>query len=194
IVQIACRRHLHTFTKSTKFAGRFFGLLMPRLKAIPTRRYRIDPQVVRVALRTLARGEAVGVYPEGERSWDSGLQPFRRGTIRLLLKAGVPVVPCGVVGTYDVWPRWTKGVRRRNVRVSFGEPIRWPAMHDRRQRDEALQEATRVLRDRIADLSAWESLDARKAKGRSGTSPHTEGRPDQPGDDSIPPWLSELLR
>ena len=48
----------------------------------------------------------MGVFPEGERSWDGRLQPLRSGTIRLLLKAGVPVIPCGMVGIYEVFPRW----------------------------------------------------------------------------------------
>ncbi len=69
----------------------------------------------------LAEGHAVGVYPEGERSWDARIQPFRRGTIRLLLKAGVPVIPCGLAGTYDVLPRWSKTIRRTRIRVEFGK-------------------------------------------------------------------------
>ncbi len=137
IVQVLCRRPLHTLAKSTQFTGRFMGWFMPRSNAIPTRRYRIEPQAVRVVLRRLAEGEAVGVYPEGERSWDAQLQPFRRGTIRLLLKSGVPVIPCGLSGAYDVWPRWSKTIRRRRIRVEFGEAIRWPAM-DREGRAKCL--------------------------------------------------------
>ena len=68
------------------------------------------------------QGEGVGVYPEGERSWDANLQPFRRGTIRLLLKAGVPIIPTGVVGSYDVWPRWSRTIRRRRVKVTSVSP------------------------------------------------------------------------
>ena len=156
LVQTACPRPLHTFTKSTQFSGRFFRWLLIKVKAIPTRRYRIDPQVVRVALRRLAEGKGVGIYPEGERSWDGELQPFRQGTIRLLLKAGVPVVPCGIDGSYDVWPRWSRILRRRRVRVTFGPPLRWPAMEDRASREAALPAASQRLRDALVDLGAWE--------------------------------------
>ncbi len=152
LVQVVCPRPLHTLTKSTQFAGYVMGWVLPRLNTIPTRRYRIDPQAVRVALRCLARGEGVGVYPEGERSWDGALQPFRRGTIRLLLKAGVPVIPCGVSGSYDVWPRWSRTIRRRKVRVEFGPALSWPAMDRRRERDAMLPEAAEALRLALESL------------------------------------------
>jgi 1-acyl-sn-glycerol-3-phosphate acyltransferase len=155
MVQVACRRPLHTLTKSTQFASGFFRWILPRINAIPTRRYRIDPQAVRMVLRRLSEGKGVGIYPEGERSWDAHIQPFRRGTVRLLLKAGVPVVPCGVRGSYDVWPRWSRSIRRQEVSVTFGEPIRWPAMDTRRERDASLVEASRLLRDRLTALSSW---------------------------------------
>lgn len=171
IVQVHCPRPLHTLTKSTQFNKRPFGWLLPRINALPTRRYRVDPQVVRMMLSRLEAGRGVGIYPEGERSWDARLQPFRRGTIRVLLKAGVPVVPCGVVGSYDVWPRWSRRPRRHRVRLEFGEPIRWPAMDDRAAREAFLPEATTTLRRRLEDLSRWEILDvhaSREGKGESG--------------------------
>ena len=158
IVQVLCPRPLHTLAKSTQFTGTFMRWFMPRANAIPTRRYRIEPQAVRVVLRRLQAGKAVGVYPEGERSWDGEMQPFRRGTIRLLLKAGVPVVPCGLAGAYDVWPRWSKSIRRGRIRVEFGKPIQWPAMHRRAERNAFLPEATAQLRDALAALSSREHL------------------------------------
>jgi 1-acyl-sn-glycerol-3-phosphate acyltransferase len=58
LVQVVCPRPLHTLTKSTQFGGGVMRWVMPRLNAIPTRRYRVDPQAVRVVLRRLARGKA----------------------------------------------------------------------------------------------------------------------------------------
>jgi 1-acyl-sn-glycerol-3-phosphate acyltransferase len=180
IVQVICRRPLHTLAKSTQFTGKFMGWVMPRVLAIPTRRYRIEPQAVRVVLRRLAEGEGVGVYPEGERSWDAQLQPFRRGTIRLLLKAGVPVIPCGVAGSYDVWPRWSEKVRRRRVRVEFGKAIHWPAMDRREERNAYLQEATEQLKETLASLSSW------RLPGSAGAT--SEG---MEGVETLPSWLED---
>ena len=182
IVQVMCRRPVHTLAKSTQFTGKIMAWVMPRSNGIPTRRYRIEPQAVRVVLRLLAEGEAVGVYPEGERSWDGQLQPFRRGTIRLLLKAGVPIIPCGVVGSYDVWPRWSKTVRRRRVRVEFGKAIQWPAMNRREERNAFLQEATELLTATLGSLSSWEHR-------REETRGSARGKD---GGERMPAWLEDV--
>jgi 1-acyl-sn-glycerol-3-phosphate acyltransferase len=180
IVQVICPRPLHTLAKSTQFTGKVMGWVLPRVKAIPTRRYRIEPQAVRVVLRRLSEGEAVGVYPEGERSWDAEIQPFRRGTIRVLLKAGVPVIPCGLAGSYDVWPRWSKSLKRNRVRVEFGEPIRWPAMHRREERNAFLPQAAGVVKDALAALSSWEHL------GFGGEETDSDGKCSD-----LPDWLKD---
>lgn len=145
LVQAIVRRPLYTMAKSTQFTGRVMGWLMPRMLAFPVRRYRVDPQSVRVTLRHLARGDGVGVYIEGERSWDGRLQPPRLGTVRLVLKAGVPVIPCGVSGTYEVWPRWHRGLRRAPVCVSFGAPIPFPKLDHRADREGALPNTAAAL-------------------------------------------------
>lgn len=155
LVQVVCPRPLHTLTKSTKFLTPGFGWLLPRVNAIPTRRYRVDTQAVRMVLRRLSQGEGVGIYPEGERSWDGVLQPLRRGTVRLLLGAGVPVVPCGISGAYDVWPRWSWRIKRRRVVLSFGQVLEWPALRTRAAREEALPGAMEALTRALNDLGAW---------------------------------------
>lgn len=152
LAQAYCPRRVHTMTKSTQFGHPVFRWLIPRLHGFPTRRYRVDPQAVRVALRRLAEGEGVGVYAEGERTWDGRLQPLRSGTVRLALKAGVPVVPCGITGSYDLWPRWSRRPRRARVAVRYGPPIRWDS-HDRKpDREAALPDAIRRLREALEVL------------------------------------------
>ena len=143
-----CPRLMFTLAKSSVFRTRFMAWLAPRVGAVPTRRYQIDPQAVRVALRLIGRGGGVGVFPEGERSWDGRLQPLRSGTIRLLLKTGVPVIPCGIIGTYEVFPRWGhmnwfKVVfGREPVIIRYGEPIHFGKHDDRASREWARPDAT----------------------------------------------------
>lgn len=153
LVQVLCPRLVHSMTKSTQFDRPFFRWILPRIAAFPTRRYRVDPQAVRVALRHLDRGDAVGIYPEGERSWDGVLKPLRRGSVRLILKAGVPVVPCGVSGSYGVWPRWSRRLRRHRVRIRFGEPLHFGRHDDRGERERARPEATERIVAALEELS-----------------------------------------
>lgn len=158
LIQAVCPRPIHAMAKSTQFSAPFSGWLMPKLKAFPVRRYRIDPHAVRMVLRRLEAGEAVGIYVEGERSWDGRLQEARRGTIRVLLRAGVPIVPCTIVGSYDVWPRWDRKARRGPIRIDFGPPFHLPHLLDRAARDAAVGEASqRVMRTLEAQIQAVEN-------------------------------------
>ncbi|HEX9109176.1 MAG TPA: lysophospholipid acyltransferase family protein [Longimicrobiales bacterium] len=152
LIQSFCPRPMHTMAKSTQYGSRVMGWLLPRLLAFPVRRYQVDPQSVRSVLRHLEQGHAVGIYVEGERSWDGKLQRPRLGTVRLLLKAGVPIVPVGISGSYDVLPRWDHGLRRAPVRIAFGEPLRWPRLDRREERERALPGAAAELMRAIERL------------------------------------------
>jgi 1-acyl-sn-glycerol-3-phosphate acyltransferase len=140
-------RLMYSMTKSTQYTNAFMRALLPRVGTFPTRRHQVDPQAVRVALRHLAKGRGLGIFPEGERSWDERIQPLRLGTIRLVLKAGVPVIPCGVVGLYDFWPRWDRVprrlpfVKRAPVTLRFGTPMHF-GRHDSRASREVLLDDT----------------------------------------------------
>lgn len=160
LVQVSCPRPIHTLTKSTQFGSGIFRWLLPRLNAIPTRRYRIEPQAIRVMIRRLGEGRGVGIYPEGERSWDGVIQPFRRGTIRFLLRAGVPIIPCGVAGAYDAWPRWSRSIRRRDIRITFGPALDWPTVKTRSEAEESLEWAIQDLRRALVELGAWSGADS----------------------------------
>jgi 1-acyl-sn-glycerol-3-phosphate acyltransferase len=141
----AAPRILHAMAKSTQFASPAMGWLLAHIYVFPVRRYQIDPQAVRTILRRLADGHAVMVYVEGERTWDGRLQPARLGVIRTLLKANVPVIPCRIDGSYDVWPRWDRKIKRGTVRVSFGPPLVLPHAHSRVERERVLPEALQMV-------------------------------------------------
>lgn len=158
LIQAVVRRPMYTMAKSTEFSNPVLGPLLQRLKSFPVRRFEIDPQAVRIALRHLQNGHGVGIYIEGERSWDGRLQPPRLGTIRLILKAGVPVIPCGIQGAYEVWPRWSRP-RRGDVRIRFGDPLRFPRLDSRTEREAALDGAREEIMSTIARLADVERAD-----------------------------------
>ena len=153
LIQAVVPRPMYTMAKSTEFSNPLIGGLLKRLKSFPVRRFEIDPQAVRIVLRHLEAGRGVGIYVEGERTWDGRLRSPRLGTLRLILRAGVPVVPCGISGAYDVWPRWDRKIKRGTVRIRFGEPLRFPELHDRDAREAALPEAQDRLMTALSDLS-----------------------------------------
>jgi len=89
------------------------------------------------------RGYSFLIYPEGTRSWEGALLPFRRGGFFLAIDAGAPIVPVSVRGTYELMPRGTKRVRKGKVRIVFHEPVP-VAGHYTRETMPALMERVRA--------------------------------------------------
>lgn len=153
LVQAVVPRIVHGMAKSTQFGAPVLGwLLAQHLAAFPVRRFQVDPQAVRAALRYLGKGRLVAIYIEGERSWDGRLQEPRLGTLRLLLKAGAPVVPMAISGAYDAWPRWDRRIRRADITIRFGPPIHFPQLDDRRERDAILPDVKERVMGAIQEL------------------------------------------
>lgn len=149
LMQAVCPRIIHSMAKSTQFGSRLFRRLLTQLYAFPVRRFEIDPQAVRQVLRRLQQGNAVAIYIEGERSWDGQLQPPRLGTVRLALKAGVPIVPCRISGAYEAWPRWDRKVKRQRIRIEFRGPFQLPQVDGRVKREPLVADAAQQIMDRL---------------------------------------------
>jgi 1-acyl-sn-glycerol-3-phosphate acyltransferase len=72
----------------------------------------------------LVRDRAVVVmFPEGTRSADGHLLPFKKGAFMLALQLGVPVIPTAVAGTRAIMPKGAWTVRPGRIRVRFGAPV-----------------------------------------------------------------------
>lgn len=98
------------------------GRLMRLFGAIPVGSRR-GARGLRRAREVLDAGEPLAVFPEGERTRDGGLLPFRTGVARLARLSGAPVVPVAIVGAYEVWPRHRARPRLGRVEIRFGAPL-----------------------------------------------------------------------
>lgn len=78
---------------------------------------------LRNAVEGLKQGMPLVVFPEGGRSETGELQPFLPGAFYVAIKAQVEVVPCALVGTYEVLPINTFHIHPGAVELIFGEPI-----------------------------------------------------------------------
>ncbi len=75
------------------------------------------------AAEKLRRGVSLLAYPEGTRTPDGTLLPFRKGVFFLALEAGVPIVPVTIHGTYEAMPKGSLRCRPQSVRLIVHEPI-----------------------------------------------------------------------
>jgi 1-acyl-sn-glycerol-3-phosphate acyltransferase len=73
--------------------------------------------------RELKGNMSVMVYPEGTRSKDGKLQPFKKGGFYMALNAGLPIVPVRISGSYELFPHGALMVRPGRVAVEVFDPI-----------------------------------------------------------------------
>lgn len=75
------------------------------------------------AIDKIRYGASVLLYAEGTRTLDGKLQPFKRGAFNLAVKAGVPVVPLTVNGSYYLLPKHSMRVQPGTVDLVLETPI-----------------------------------------------------------------------
>ncbi|HSB64088.1 MAG TPA: lysophospholipid acyltransferase family protein [Thermoanaerobaculia bacterium] len=103
----------------------FMGWSMWLAGFVPVDRKRTDKakDVLSELDERLAKGTSILVFPEGTRSRDGTLGPFKKSGFLTALKSGVPIVPVGVSGARAVLGAQGMIVKRGPVRVRAGHPI-----------------------------------------------------------------------
>jgi 1-acyl-sn-glycerol-3-phosphate acyltransferase len=75
------------------------------------------------AVRSLKSGLSLALYPEGTRSPDGRLRPFKGGAFVMAIQAGVPVVPVSISGAHKLLPRGQWALRAGDIGIRFGLPV-----------------------------------------------------------------------
>ena len=115
-VRFLIARHVYE-TRATRWFYR-------GMRTIPVEKGSRDPRGLRAALRALARGEVVGIFPEGAGlDADPGAREAHAGALLLAAASGAPFVPVGLSGTRLAWPPKARFPRPGSVTVRFGEPF-----------------------------------------------------------------------
>lgn len=130
-------------------------------------------------LKVLRRGDLLGIYPEGTRSPDGRLYRGRTGIARLVMEAGVPVVPVALIGTDKVQPEGRTIPRLRRVGIVFGKPLDFSEYAGMQSDRFLLRSVTDEIMYEILRLSGQEYVDAyaSSVKTKLLTSTKPVGRP-----------------
>jgi 1-acyl-sn-glycerol-3-phosphate acyltransferase len=153
IVGAAAPRHLCFLARKTLFRG-WFGKLIHRLNAVPVDQEGVAKEGLTTILAQLKAGQAVLVFPEGERTMTGQLQPLKPGILLLIKRMTAPIIPVGIAGAYDALPRtrhWPKlspfllPTTGADIAVAVGRPLS-PERYRDMPREQVLAELFEELR------------------------------------------------
>ncbi|MGX1883024.1 lysophospholipid acyltransferase family protein [Streptomyces sp. NPDC055287] len=114
---------------------------------------------IREGLGVLSKGELLGIYPEGTRSHDGRLYKGKVGVAAMALQARVPVIPCAMVGTFEIQPPGKVVPRIKRVTIRFGEPLDFSRYAGLENEKAALRAVTDEIMYAILGLSGQEYVD-----------------------------------
>jgi 1-acyl-sn-glycerol-3-phosphate acyltransferase len=158
-------RTLNYVARSTLFKPGL-GALIRSVGGFPIQREGMGASGLKETLRRLRDGKVVTFFPEGTRSRDGSLGPLKPGVAALAERGRVPIVPAGLAGTFEAWPRGRAVPRPHAIRVHYGRPIE-PSDLEGLDTDAI----TRLLQDRLAESAAIARAALRRDLGREPGAP-----------------------
>jgi len=123
LVGIGCGRQMSYVARETLFRFRPFGWWLKSIGAIPIDRDGLGLSGIKESLKRLKRGEMVLIFPEGTRTSDGEIGPFRPGFTALAARSKAAILPAAVEGAFQAWPRTKKFPGLGKIRVHFGRVI-----------------------------------------------------------------------
>lgn len=123
LVGLTCDRRMNYLARDTLFKNPILAPLIRYLDAIPIDREGGGLAGLKETLRRLKAGEQVLIFPEGTRSRDGEIASLKPGFCSVTRRSKVPLVPVGLDGAYQAWPRTAKLPRLGRIAVVVGKPI-----------------------------------------------------------------------
>jgi 1-acyl-sn-glycerol-3-phosphate acyltransferase len=132
---------------------------------------------LRTGLGVLAKGGLVAIYPEGTRSPDGRLYRGKVGVAVMALAARVPVIPCAMVGTFQLWPSGRVLPGLAPVRIRFGEPLEFSRFAGTEDQKMVLRAVTDEIMYAVLQLSGQEYVDRYAADVKAGQAGRSHAEP-----------------
>jgi 1-acyl-sn-glycerol-3-phosphate acyltransferase len=119
VIGLAIRRKIHYLARKTLFRPPAFAAYLRSMGTVPVDQEGVAKEGLRTSIDLLQAGKRLLIFPEGERTPTGHLLPFKPGIQLVLRKVPVPIVPVGVAGAYEAFPR--------HARLPRLAPLFWPA-------------------------------------------------------------------
>ena len=108
------------------------------------------------AINALKQGKIIAIHPEGTRTLTGKLQKGKTGVARLALAAKVPVVPVGLVGTFEILPKGKYIPKLKRAIMDIGRPLYFDEYCNKKITKRLLREITNKIMKEIAKLCKQE--------------------------------------
>lgn len=149
----ALNREVYYLARKSLFNSPVMAKFLPSVNVLPIDQERPDMTGLRRVIKYLKAGEVVVLFPEGARSWDGTVQPGMPGAGLVAVKAGVPIVPVRLHGTYEIMPRGRSQMRYHPVRIVIGKPFTLPAGPGTEEKKEFYHWASQQMMKAVAELN-----------------------------------------
>jgi 1-acyl-sn-glycerol-3-phosphate acyltransferase len=106
------------------------------------------------AAETVRNGTAVMIFPEGTRSPDGKIHPFKKGGFVLTVDAGVPIVPLILHGTWHIMPKDRKMIRPRAVTLDVLPPVD-TSQYERRSKEALMDRIRTIMCEHFAQYEGY---------------------------------------
>lgn len=144
----SARRQLSYLARDTLFVGPL-GWLIRSYDAVPVDRDGSGIAGIKATLKRLKQGGAMLLFPEGTRSDDGEMKPFKPGFVSLVRRGKAAIVPVGFAGVHEVWPKGQSRPRLTGrIAIHYGEPIPF-AESQGLSDDELVELAERRVRESV---------------------------------------------
>jgi 1-acyl-sn-glycerol-3-phosphate acyltransferase len=104
------------------------------------------------AARKIREGMSVVIFPEGSRSPDGSIQPFKKGGFTLAIKSKVPIVPIAIHGSRDIMPKDRLTASSGEIRMRMAPPIE-TQVYSMKDREFLREKVNQVISDNVRFLS-----------------------------------------
>lgn len=122
-ISMFARRPVRFLASAIWFTHPVLGPFLRYVGAIPKIKFAKDPQAVQTLVDFGQQGDAVALFPEGERNWNGRTRPVLPGIGRLIKRLGCPVQFVRIQGGHQMWPRWSEKPRSAPLYFEFDVPM-----------------------------------------------------------------------
>lgn len=137
------KRKINVLAKEELFKNKFLRFIADLFGIYPVKPDKKSMESIKISLKLLKKNELLMIFPEGTRNgMAKGVQP-KDGSIKLAIKANVPIIPVGIQGNFKLF---------RKVKVNIGKPIYYSEYKEEINNKEVLEKLTQDLMDKIVEL------------------------------------------